>query len=210
MMSRRPRSRFLSGAFSLLSALLLLLSACSATGTPISQTGGKPVKGGTWIDDIPKERGSLIPNGDSQTFSVLVEQSLYAPLFVGDANGKIKPGIVSEMPTTTNGDISSDLKTWTFKLKPNLKWSDGMPLNADDVNFTWKLWDNPKFGAATTAGYNLIKSADVSADKLSITFHLSQPYSPFLAVWTYAGAAPIPMHHFASMSPDAILKSNDN
>ncbi|TMC56426.1 MAG: hypothetical protein E6J21_15080, partial [Chloroflexota bacterium] len=83
-------------------------------------------------------------------------------------------------------------------------------LNADDVNFTWKLWVNPKFGAYSTAGYNAIKSADVSADKLSITFHLSSAYEPFVALWTDGGLAPLPAHHFASMSPDSILKSPDN
>ncbi len=168
------------------------------------------MKGGTWIDDIPNEPGSLIPNADSQTFDVVVEQSLYAPAFVGDYNGKITPGIVSEIPTLANKEISPDLKTWTFKLRPGLKWSDGQPLNADDFNFTWKLWDNPKFGAASTVGYNLITSADVSADKLTITFHLSQAYAPFLSLWTDGGGSPLPEHHFATMAPDSIVKSKDN
>ena len=32
---------------------------------------------------------------------------------------------------------SPDGKTWTFRLRKNLRWSDGMPLTADDVVFTW-------------------------------------------------------------------------
>jgi peptide/nickel transport system substrate-binding protein len=210
-MFKKPRPRFLMVTFSFMAIVILALSACTAQGTPTPPTTtGKPVQGGTWIDDIPNEPGSLIPNGDSQTFDVVVEQSIYAPAFVGNYNGKITLGIASEIPTLTNGDISSDLKTWTLKLRPNLKWSDGQPLNADDFDFTWRLWDNPKFGAASTVGYNLITSADVSADKLSITFHLSAPYAPFLALWTDGGGAVLPKHHFASMSPDAILKSKDN
>ena len=60
-----------------------------------------------------------------------------------------------------NGDVSADLKTWTFKLRPGLKWSDGQPLNADDVNFTWPLWTgNSKFAAAGSTGFNLITSAN--------------------------------------------------
>ena len=31
---------------------------------------------------------------------------------------------------------SDDGKTWTYKLRPNLKWSDGQPLTAEDVAFT--------------------------------------------------------------------------
>lgn len=33
-------------------------------------------------------------------------------------------------------EISPDNLTWTFKMKPGLKWSDGAPINADDVIFT--------------------------------------------------------------------------
>lgn len=212
-MPKTPRPRLLAYAFSFLTLFVLVLSGCGAQGTPVSsqQTGSStPVKGGTWIDDVVNEPDSLIPNGGSQTFDVVVGQALYAPLFVGDKNGKINPNLVTELPTATNGDISPDLKTWTFKLKPGIKWSDGQPLNAEDVDFTWKLWTNPKFGAYSTTGFNLIKSTDISADKLTITFHLSQAFAPFLAVWTDAGFAPLPKHHFASMSPDSILKSKDN
>src|SRR2546426_7338534 len=118
MMLKRPQSRSLMIAFSLAAALMLILSACGASGTPTTPSSGNsgaPVKGGTWIDDIPNEPGSLLPNGDSQTFDVVVEQALYTPLFVGTYNGQIALGAASEIPTVANGDISSDLKTWTFK-----------------------------------------------------------------------------------------------
>ncbi len=211
-MLKRPRPRLLMVSFSIFAALMLLLSACGASGTPTtpSSSSGTPVKGGTWIDDIPNEPGSLIPNADSQTFDTLVEQTLYAPLFVGDYSGHITLGAAAEMPTVANGGASADGKTWTFKMKPNMKWSDGQPYTADDVDFTWKLWTNPKFTAASTVGYNLITSADVAADKLSITFHLKQSYAPFLALWTDGGLAPLPKHHFATVAPDAIAKSADS
>lgn len=52
------RRRLLVISFSLVSLLALVLSSCNPTGTPRTQT---PVNGGTWIDDIPNEVGSLIP-----------------------------------------------------------------------------------------------------------------------------------------------------
>ena len=177
---------------------------------PSNTTGNKPVKGGTWIDDLFEEPDSLIPNGSSETFANLVDNTIWAPLFVGDSNGDIQPGLASEIPTVANHGVSSDLKTWTIKLRPDLKWSDGQPLTADDVNFTWKLWNNPKFGAKVTSGFSLIQSATVSSDKQSITFHLSAPFSPFVAVWTDGLYAPLPAHILSSMSPDSILKSPQN
>ena len=210
-MLKKPKPRLLTMSFSIVAVLMLLLSACGASGTPTpSGNAGNLVKGGTFTDDLYEDVDSMIPNGVSETYAVLVDQAIWAPLFYGDSKGNVHPGLASEIPTQANGDVSADLKTWTFKLRPNVVWSDGQPLNADDVNFTWKLWVNPKFGAYSTAGYNEIKSADVSADKLSITFHLSAPYEPFVALWTDGGLAPLPAHHFASMSPDSILKSPDN
>lgn len=207
-MHKKPRHWYL---FSFCTLFVLILSACGAQGTPVQQSSSdKPVAGGTWIDDISNEFDSLIPNGGSQTFNTLADQALYSPLFVGDYNGKIQPYLATEVPTVANGDVSQDLKTWTFKIRSGVKWSDGQPVTADDVDFTWKLWNNPKYGAAYTVGYDKIASADVSADKMSITFHLSSPFSPFVSVWTDGGFAPLPKHHFESMPPDAILKSKEN
>jgi peptide/nickel transport system substrate-binding protein len=210
-MLKRPRPRSLMMAFSFLATLIMVLSACGAPtpGTP-PPSGGTPVKGGTWIEDFFEEPSSLIPNGSAETYAVMLNQSIYAPLFVGDPTGTIHPNLATVIPTIANGGVSADSKTWTFHLRPNLKWSDGQPLDARDVDFTWKLWTNPKFAAASTVGYNLITSADVSADNLSITFHLKQAYSPFVSIWTDGGSAPLPAHHFSSIAPDKILTSSDN
>ncbi len=89
--------------------------------------------------------------------------------------------------------------------------SAARPYNARDVDFTWQLWRNPKFGASFTQGLNLISRADVSVDHLSITFHLTQAYAPFVtSLWVDGGFAPLPAHHFSTIAPEAILKSPDN
>lgn len=196
-----------------LSLLTLVVSACQAAGNPgnsSSANGGKPVHGGTWVDDFVNEPDSLLPNLGVQTFNVLLDEAIYSPLFVGDSQGHIQPYAATEIPTQQNGGVSADAKTWTFHMRPGLKWSDGQPYTAEDVDFTWKLWDNPKFGAGQTDAYHTIQSATVSPDKLSITFHLKRGYSPFLASWTDGGFAPLPAHHFASMDPAQIAKSKDN
>jgi peptide/nickel transport system substrate-binding protein len=210
-MLKSSRLRLPFVACSLLTGLLLLLSACGAPG-PGTQpsSGGTPVKGGTWIDDLYEEPDSLIPYASSETFSNMVDQALYTPLFVGNSNGAITPGAATVVPTLANGGISADLKTWTFHLRPGLKWSDGQPYDARDVDFSWRLWTNPKFPAFSTVGINLITSADVSSDNLSITFHLKQAFSPFLSEWTDGLEAPLPAHHFRGVAPDKIVTSADN
>ncbi|MBV9170395.1 MAG: peptide ABC transporter substrate-binding protein [Chloroflexi bacterium] len=66
------------------------------------------------------------------------------PLASYDPNGTPVPNLASEIPTLDNGGVSKDLKTITWKLKPNIKWSDGTPFTADDVVFTWQYVADPK------------------------------------------------------------------
>src|SRR5260221_10354870 len=204
-MFKRPRGRPLLVACSLLTGLLLLLSACGAPGPGTSPSGGgTPVKGGVWTDDLYEEPDSLLPYASSETFSNMVDQSLYAPLFVGNSNGAIMPGVATVIPTVANGGISADLKTWTFHMRSGLKWSDGQPYDARDVDFSWRLWTNPKFGASSTLGLDLISSTGISADHLAITFHLKHSFAPFLAeLWVDGVFAPLPAHHFSTMDPGA-------
>ena len=189
---------------------LSLLAHFGVIGARSGPSAPSVVRGGTWTDDLFFDPGSLIPNGAGDNGSGMVNQALYLPLFYGDEQGVIHPGAATEVPRLQNGGISADATTWTFHLRPHLVWSDGQPYDARDVDFTWQLWKNPRFGAYNTQGINLISSADVSPDHLSITFHLTQAYAPFLQYWVDGNFAPLPAHHFSAMAPHAILKSPDN
>lgn len=64
-------------------------------------------------------------------------------LLVGDENGAMTENYMTEKV-----DVSEDQKTWTFKLKEDIKWSDGEPFTADDVIFTYLLYTSPTFNKA--------------------------------------------------------------
>ena len=65
----------------------------------------------------------------SQVFETLVE-------FDG-ATTNVKPALATSWTTSTDGLV------WTFKLRPNVKYSDGTPLTADDVLFAFtRQWDD--------------------------------------------------------------------
>jgi peptide/nickel transport system substrate-binding protein len=181
-----------------------MIGTRNSTTTPV-------VRGGTWTDDLFRDPTSLIPNSESFGGpSGWVDQALYLPLFYGDAQGLFHPGAVTEVPTLQNGGISPDAKTWTFHMRPHLVWSDGQPYDARDVDYSWKLWRNPQFSVAWPVPSNLISSADISAESLTITFHLKQAYAPFLALWVGGASAPLPAHHFSRVAPEQILKSPEN
>ena len=189
---------------------LTLLARYQETGAYSEATTVQIVRGGTWIEDFAVDPYSLIPDTSSYPWAIMAQQALYLPLFYGDAHGVVHPGAATEIPTVRNGGVSADATTWTFHLRPHLLWSDGQPYDARDVAFTWKLILNPTFYYdGSVPGLDPSSTAVVSADHLSITFHLKQPYAPFLALWIDGFNAPLPAHHFSSMTPQAILKSAD-
>jgi ABC-type transport system substrate-binding protein/tRNA A-37 threonylcarbamoyl transferase component Bud32 len=191
---------------------LSLLAHFGVIGSLSPATTISPARGGTWTDGIPFVPFSLIPSGQSDLSSDEMDQALYLPLFYGDSKGLIYPGAASEVPTVQNDGVSADATTWTFHLRPHLVWSDGRPYDARDVDYSWQLWRNPKFGGSSNfhPGLNLISSTDMSADYLTIRFHLKQAYAAFLSLWVDGQSAPLPAHRFSSMAPEQVLKSPDN
>src|SRR5262249_10179602 len=54
-------------------------------------------------------------------------------------------------------DGSKDGLTWTFKLNPATKWTDGTPVTAKDYEFSWKRAIDPKLASDTATFYSAIK-----------------------------------------------------
>jgi len=72
-----------------------------------------------------------------------------------------------------------DPTTFIFKLRPDLKFSDGSPLTADDVVFTFTTLTNPDFNAPSRALYTPISAVE-AVDPQTVKFTLSAPYAPLL------------------------------
>ena len=102
-----------------------------------------------------------------------------------------KPGTFQVTPRVAQSwTTSADGKTWTFTLRPNQKFSDGTPLDAEAVKFNfdrWRLKDNPYRGNYQFSYYvtefggfpGLIQDVHVDSP-LKVTFKLARPYGPFL------------------------------
>lgn len=80
--------------------------------------------------------GFLVGTGDKinyywQSGDGLMPYLLYRGLVISSSNFKeVKPDLAEKY------EISKDEKTYTFTMKPNLKWSDGQALTAEDVKFS--------------------------------------------------------------------------
>ncbi len=99
------------------------------------------------------------------------------PLARYDETGSLVPWLVEEIPTVENGGVSEDLMMITWKLKPGILWSDGTPLTANDVVFTWQYCTAPDGGCNSTAEFADIASME-AVDDLTVvaTFSVPKPF----------------------------------
>lgn len=87
---------------------------------------------------------------DIENASLVIE-----PLAGYDEKGVMIPRLVDEIPTLENGGVAEDQKSITWKIKPDLKWSDGSPVTADDVVFTAEYCMHPEGGCAQLAKFEV-------------------------------------------------------
>ena len=63
---------------------------------------------------------------------------LFEPLLTVDADGRVVPAAAEKWSATAGG------QSFTFTLRPDLKWSDGSPLTAADFEYAWKRILDPE------------------------------------------------------------------
>lgn len=80
--------------------------------------------------------------------------------------------------------ILPDQKTYVVKLRRGLVWSDGHPLTADDVVFTWREIILKGLGNPSTRDVLMVNGQLPSVkkvDALTVQFYTPVPFAPFLA-----------------------------
>ncbi|NLV17800.1 MAG: ABC transporter substrate-binding protein [Syntrophomonadaceae bacterium] len=85
----------------------------------------------------------------------------------------------------TDYDISDDGLTWTFKIRSDVKFTDGAPLTAKDVAFTY----NNAMKQATETDLSMLNSVE-AVDDTTAVFHLQTPYSSFAYIAAVVGIVP--------------------
>jgi peptide/nickel transport system substrate-binding protein len=136
--------------------------------------------------------------GDPKTFNPITanEQSseeiyrhLFASLLGFDVPSQsVLPGLAVSWTNLPDG------KTWTFTLRKNLRWSDGEPLTADDVVFTWDVIYNPEIDNVMRDEFIVDgkKFVVTKIDDLTIQVVTPEIYAPFLE--NFGGVPILPKH----------------
>ena len=132
-----------------------------------------------------------------KTITPLVSQDAYA----SDVQGYVQETLIARNPDTLewegliarSWDISEDGLTITFRLRDGVNFSDGRPLTADDVAFTFAFIMNESIAAPRYRAY-LEKIETVEATStLEVRFQYREPYFNALAL---AGGLEVMPRHF--------------
>ncbi len=119
------------------------------------------------------DAGTLDPRLTRDTTASRTADLIYAGLV------HITPSLEA-VPDLAESWENPDPQTFIFKLRPDLTFSDGSPLTADDVVFTYTTLTNPDFSAPARALYSPITAVE-AVDALTVKFTLNAPYAPLLS-----------------------------
>ena len=127
-----------------------------------------------------------------------IAQFLFDGLIRFDDRGDPIPDVAKEVPSRENGGISADGKTIVYHLRSDVRFSDGVPLTADDVVFTYRQVVNPHNNVPFHFPYDLAQSV-VAKDPHTIVVRLSEPSAPFVSTFFRCGVqgAILPKHLLA-------------
>ena len=147
--------------------------------------------------------------GGSFASSILGEPKTFNPYNANDATSAELSEIMYDGLTQTNPtdgsvmvklakkiDILKDNKTYIIHLRKGLKWSDGKPITADDVYFTYNTIIFGGFGDGATKDVMTIDGKLPTIEKLddyTVKFTTPKPFAPFLR---NLSASIVPKHIF--------------
>jgi peptide/nickel transport system substrate-binding protein len=175
--------------FTLIIVVALLLSSCSSI-----LPGAKASKVAKFI--WTQEFDTLSPIYTNMWFvSVIYPVYLCTPWLFDDQNTAY-PYLITEMPSTENGGITNDGRTITFKLRDDIKWSDGEPITSADFKFTYDMLMADSNAVNTRIPYDSIESFE-TPDEQTVVMTFPEAFAPWVATLfsgSTAGQPLIPEH----------------
>lgn len=122
----------------------------------------------TLVVGMTEAKGDFLPVYYSTTYDDYIVSLIFDGLITNDKEGNVVPRVAEDY------EISNENKTYTFHLKKDITFSDGTPLTAKDVAFTYTALADPKYDGRYTStvqeivGYDEYNGEGKDADGVHI------------------------------------------
>ena len=160
----------------------MTLRSALAWGLALLGLAGMPAPAGakdTLVIGVSQFPSSLHPAIDPEVIKSYVLDFAIRPVTAFDPDWKNSCLLCSELPTLENGrakivdrDGHAGMDV-TLRLKPGMKWGDGVPVSSRDLEFTWKLGRDRESGWSNTNPWARAVSIEVQ-DNLTAVLHLDR------------------------------------
>ncbi len=134
-------------------------------------TQNVPVAGGTFREGIVGTFRNANPMYAQSEVDASASRLLFSGLFAHNTEGELVPDLAEKY------ELDETETIYTVYLKDNIKWHDGAPLTAKDVEFTYKTIQNPEAKSYLQSSW---RGVTVKATgERTVTFTLSNSLSGF-------------------------------
>ncbi|KAB7896759.1 ABC transporter substrate-binding protein [Rouxiella sp. S1S-2] len=136
----------------------------------------QPQQGGNLTWGVETEPSTLNPQLNGQDKTELLLRAAYESLQARKADGSYIPWLAKGIT------VSEDGKTYTIKLRDDVKFSNGEKFNANAVAENFRHLGDPAYSAGTSIGvFGTRIDSITTPDDATVVVTLKEVYSPFLS-----------------------------
>jgi ABC-type transport system substrate-binding protein len=143
-----------------------------------------PVKGGTLIWGHSETTQNLDIHQTGTASSLRVLQNIHNSLINVDPNLALIPMLAESF------DQAADGLSYTFKLRPGVKFHNGATMTSADVKYSFERCKNPKTGAVNFEVFNAVDAIE-TPDDLTVVIKMKAVNAPFLSRLAENGAGAV-------------------
>ncbi len=187
--ARRPRYWYVWRLFVVLTVLSVVRAGCAGTtgqvpegastaGAPPARTGPKAITIVLPIDPTALG-GSMQGLGAAAVPTRYFKEFPNAYLTTLDQQDEPAPWMATAVPSLDDGSLrvlDDGRMEVTWKLRPGIKWQDGVELTADDLQFSWEIAKDPATRVAPNGTARLVQAVTV-LDRYTAIFTWTEPSS---------------------------------
>jgi peptide/nickel transport system substrate-binding protein len=178
--------------------LVLVLAGCGGMDPhPIASASTGPQRGGTAVIGSISDVDSWNEYLSHQVFAGNLQRRIFLRLAQELGESSHSPQAYAPQ-LAESWSFAEDGLSLTFKLRP-ARWSDGQPIRAADVRYTWQAQTAPEVPWASAATKQQIRDVEIVDDR-TVTFHFKSRY-PYQLADAVEGAI-LPAHVYGNIPFD--------